>query len=107
MLLVAIIAITALIYAFLGERTSSEAKTESLKIAKCVNTVLALRQTPALADSAAYRAIFAGINDVIIAPNGSEAQTQAFQIFEKTLAVNEIVLNKDQAFRTAHPLGAC
>lgn len=106
MLVIAIIAITALIYAFLGERTSSEAKTESLRIAKCVNNVLALRQIPSAADSSAYQAIFAAINSVIVAEPGI-AQQNAFIQFERTLSANQVVLDKDQAFRTAHPLGAC
>lgn len=106
LLVVAIIAVTALAYGYVGERNSSEAKTQSLRIAKCVNNVLALRQVPATADSTAYQAIFSAINDVIIASPGP-AQQAAFVSFEKILAQNQVVLNEDQAFRTAHPLGAC
>lgn len=107
LLVVAIIAVTALAYGYVGERNSSEAKTQSLRIAKCVNNVLALRQTPASADTAAYQAIFNGINQVIVAPNNSDEQEQAFVAFEKILAANESVLNQDQAFRASHPLGVC
>lgn len=106
LLVVSFIAITALAYGFFAERNSSAAKSQSLRIAKCVNNVLALRQTPATSDSTAYQAIFSAINNVILAPAGS-AQQAAFLTFEKTLAANEVILNQDQAFRTAHPLGAC
>lgn len=106
LLVVAFIAITALGYGFVAERNSSQAKTQSLRIAQCVNNVLALRQEPSTADSTAYQAIFAAINNVIIAPPGS-AQQAAFLSFEKVLASNQVILNQDQAFRTAHPLGVC
>src|SRR5258708_7684410 len=94
MLVVAIIAITALVYAFIGERNSNEAKSQSLRIATCVNNVLALRQQPSTADSSAYRAIFAAINSVILAAPGA-AQQAAFLSFEKTLAANTVILDQD------------
>lgn len=106
LLVVAIIAVTALAYGYVGERNSSEAKTQSLRIAKCVNNVLALRQTPASADSSAYQAIFAAINQVIVAAPGP-AQTAAFVAFEKTLTTNQAILDEDQTFRASHPLGVC
>jgi hypothetical protein len=106
LIVISFVAITALAFGFIAERNSSAAKSESLRISKCVNNVLALRQSPSASDSSAYQAIFAAINDVIIASPGA-AQQAAFLKFEKTLATNQVILNRDQAFRNAHPLGLC
>lgn len=103
---VLVLVIAALLLGLVAVQRASDAKDQGLRTANCVNTVLALRQTPAAQDSAVTAELFSAIDDLLAADPG-EAADKAYAQFKVTLAKDKAILNKNQAFRKANPLGAC
>lgn len=103
---VLVIVIAALVLSLAAVKRSSDASHRSLATAQCVNEVLSLRQAPAAQDSAVYAEIFDSIGSVLTAAPGAPQQV-AYQRFLAVLQKDQSVLNTNQAFRQAHPLGRC
>lgn len=110
---VCIIAITALVFAYFGERTSAQANKRSADAAKqslltsqCVNRVLSLRNQPTTNDATAHIDFAVSLLSVFLAAPG-DPQKQAVVAFEKVLAEYVKTLQADQQYRTNNPLGTC
>lgn len=104
---VLVLVVAALVLSLVSVQKSNDADHRALAVAKCVNQVLALRQTPPTSktDAAATAEVISAMSDVLTASKDQAAGV--YQKFLVILAKDKAVLNANQAFRDAHPYGLC